>query len=274
MTTWTPPRRTSNKADIICRPGESLVDSPPDPSSKQWWRGPLDRMAEGDLRHWRNRHTIASHLISAIVFERARELSTTFTSGASIALMHSWDAAGVLSPGQLIRIPLDNAKEPDHSIDDVAEEIAEAVDRAAEGATDFSSLRVEMSAALTIRRDDNGEFYLELNLRIAGIESNERTVTPPGIAIANIQAEYVLGKRDFSERMLRGSDLRDRNLSGSDFHLVDLRFSNLSGCDLSMCDLRDANLRGCDLSGANLRGSNLAGTNLSGCNLHNADLPD
>ena len=269
---WSPPRRTSLKTDIACRPGESLASV--SPSQDKWWIGPFDRMAESDLRHWKNRHKIASHLISAIVFDRARELSDVFKSGASIALMYSWDVAGVLSPGQLIRIPVDG-KDPEQSIDEVAEKIAKAVDHAAIDIEDYTSLCVEVSAALSICRDETGAFYVEMNLRMSGVESSSgRTVTPPGIAISNIQAEYALGKRDFSKRLLRGCDLRNCNLSDSNFHSADLRFSNLRACDLSRCNLTDANLRGSDLSWANLRGANVSGINLSGCNLENADLPD
>jgi hypothetical protein len=68
---------------------------------------------------------------------------------------------------------------------------------------------------------------------------------------------------------LRGSNLRDSNLSGSD-----LRDSDLSDSDLSGSNLRDSHLSGSDLSGSDLRGSNLSGSDLSGSNLSGSDLRD
>ncbi|ENC5636669.1 pentapeptide repeat-containing protein [Salmonella enterica] len=83
---------------------------------------------------------------------------------------------------------------------------------------------------------------------------------------------------------LRGSDLRganlcDANLRGSDLrgaNLCDANLCDANLCDANLCDtnLRDTNLRGANLCGSDLRGANLCGSDLRGANLCDANLPD
>lgn len=83
---------------------------------------------------------------------------------------------------------------------------------------------------------------------------------------------------------LRGSDLREANLRGSNLCGSNLREANLRGSDLIGVNLRwadliganlsEANLRGSDLRDANLRRADLRWADLSGSNLSEADLRD
>jgi uncharacterized protein YjbI with pentapeptide repeats len=74
-----------------------------------------------------------------------------------------------------------------------------------------------------------------------------------------------------------GADLRDANLSETDFTYADLREANLHGADLRNADftyarLSYANLAGADLSYADLSNADLSDTNLHGAALRSADL--
>ena len=63
--------------------------------------------------------------------------------------------------------------------------------------------------------------------------------------------------RDLAHRSLRGADLREAQLVGTNFFMADLAGACLSGANLSGADLSGANLAGADLRGASLTGANL-----------------
>jgi uncharacterized protein YjbI with pentapeptide repeats len=71
---------------------------------------------------------------------------------------------------------------------------------------------------------------------------------------------------------LREADLSQANLSGTDLRKADLSRTNLIGADLRKADLTWANLSGADLSGANLSRSGLYMADLTLANLSGADL--
>lgn len=68
---------------------------------------------------------------------------------------------------------------------------------------------------------------------------------------------------------LRGADLNNADLRGTNLSLTDLR-----GADLRGADLRDANLKRANLMYANLRGADLRDANLKGIDFRSADLTD
>jgi uncharacterized protein YjbI with pentapeptide repeats len=104
----------------------------------------------------------------------------------------------------------------------------------------------------------------------------------------------LIKKRMESGLGLKGTDLRNANLTEVFLHNADLKDSlmlnaNLSGAKMksalmqgaklvnanfSGADLSGANLQGADLTGANLTGANLMGANLTGANLTAADLAE
>lgn len=76
---------------------------------------------------------------------------------------------------------------------------------------------------------------------------------------------------------LRGANLIEAVLLGSDLNSADLReahleMANLEGVQLFRADLEKADLRGARLTGANLRGANLLNADLTGANLTKADM--
>ncbi|MDP8907770.1 MAG: pentapeptide repeat-containing protein [Chloroflexota bacterium] len=79
------------------------------------------------------------------------------------------------------------------------------------------------------------------------------------------------------QRVLRGVDLRARNLNHLELWGIDLKGAQLDGANLAFVDLtasclQDAVLRGVNLAGADLRRADLRGTNLADANLHGARL--
>jgi len=105
----------------------------------------------------------------------------------------------------------------------------------------------------------------------------------------DIQAALiVIGRRDRSKDPKNGqldlsfTDMKNLNLSGSNFrqtnlYQVDLSGANLTGANLegailSAANLSRANLNLANLEGAILSAANLEGANLSGANLHRANL--
>ncbi|MFQ5534252.1 MAG: pentapeptide repeat-containing protein [Sphingomonadales bacterium] len=75
------------------------------------------------------------------------------------------------------------------------------------------------------------------------------------------------GEPDGERADLRGLNLSNLVLAGTDFVDADLSGANLSGCDLTDADFRRANLYN-----ASMRGAKLSGANLSHANLSDADL--
>jgi uncharacterized protein YjbI with pentapeptide repeats len=75
-----------------------------------------------------------------------------------------------------------------------------------------------------------------------------------------------------SQRVGRGAQLAECDLSGENLAGEDLSRADLSGANLSDANLRNAVLSRANLSGANLQGASLNGTNLQGANLAKADL--
>ena len=94
---------------------------------------------------------------------------------------------------------------------------------------------------------------------------------------------------DVSSAFLQGLELKNANLSRSDFSSADLRNSVLAGDDMTFANLNSANLRGAhldrarcaqadlrnsDLAGAALADVDLSGATLDGADLRGADLHD
>jgi hypothetical protein len=71
---------------------------------------------------------------------------------------------------------------------------------------------------------------------------------------------------------LRGTDLREVDLSWANLSGADLRRADLSGADLSEAHLSEANLSGAHLNRAYLSGADLLWADLSGADLGGADL--
>ena len=76
-------------------------------------------------------------------------------------------------------------------------------------------------------------------------------------------------RKNGTDIVLRGADLRWANL-----RCADLRDADLRGADLRWADLRGADLRWANLRCANLRWANLRCADLRGANLRCADLRD
>lgn len=81
-----------------------------------------------------------------------------------------------------------------------------------------------------------------------------------------------LADLDLRRAPLKGVDLHDRDISGSDLTGADLREANLRGVDLSRSVLDFADLSGADLTAANLAGATLVDTSLWNADLRGADL--
>jgi uncharacterized protein YjbI with pentapeptide repeats len=79
---------------------------------------------------------------------------------------------------------------------------------------------------------------------------------------------------NLSDTDLSRANLRNATLSGANLSDTDLSRASLSGANLSDANLRNADLRNADLSGANLRNATLSGANLSGASLSGANLSD
>jgi CRP-like cAMP-binding protein len=73
----------------------------------------------------------------------------------------------------------------------------------------------------------------------------------------------------FRER-LRGADLRDANLSGSDLRRADLRGAVLMGATFRDVNLREASFRGADLDGVHFTDVDLRGADFTGADLKGA----
>jgi len=105
----------------------------------------------------------------------------------------------------------------------------------------------------------------------------------PGVAEPQCDAIAAPGV-NWSNCLLRGSQLEGSDLSGAMLRNVNLSSSNLSqgklvGADLnyanlSLSELKDALLQNAQLKGANLRNANLRNANLEGADLSYADLTD
>ena len=81
-----------------------------------------------------------------------------------------------------------------------------------------------------------------------------------------------LSEADLRGTNLRGANLHEANLRGANLRGANLRGANLRGANLSGASLRGANLREADLRGASLRGANLSEADLCGAGLYGADL--
>jgi uncharacterized protein YjbI with pentapeptide repeats len=104
----------------------------------------------------------------------------------------------------------------------------------------------------------------------------------------------LIKKRMESGEGLKGTDLRNANLTEVFLHNADLKNAlmlnanltgakmkgammqgtKLMGASFSGADLSGANLMGADLTGASLKGANLTGANLSGANFTAADITE
>lgn len=83
--------------------------------------------------------------------------------------------------------------------------------------------------------------------------------------VDELRKRYAAGKRDFS-----WVDLRNADLSGSDFSGIQLYHANLAGANLTRTNLSKADLRRANLTGASLTGTNFMASNLARANLDRA----
>lgn len=124
------------------------------------------------------------------------------------------------------------------------------------------------------------------NQRLADLSVSDRD--------SSEKIKSLIKKRMESGQGLKGTDLRNANLTEVFLHNADLKDSlmlnaNLSGAKMKSAlmqgsklvnanfngaDLSGANLAGADFTGANLTGANLMGANLTGANFTAADLSD
>ena len=92
------------------------------------------------------------------------------------------------------------------------------------------------------------------------------------ISVGELLERYSKGEREFAHINLRGADLSEAILSGSNLPWAILKGAELIGADLSGANLQGANLRGADLSGTLLTDTNLEDADLRGSDLMGADL--
>jgi uncharacterized protein YjbI with pentapeptide repeats len=124
------------------------------------------------------------------------------------------------------------------------------------------------------------------NQRLADLSVSDRD--------SSEKIKSLIKKRMESGQGLKGTDLRNANLTEVFLHNADLKDSlmlnaNLSGAKMksalmqnsklvnanfSGADLSGANLQGADFTGANFTGANLMGANLTGANFTAADMAD
>ncbi|MGB8246883.1 MAG: pentapeptide repeat-containing protein, partial [Chlorobium sp.] len=109
------------------------------------------------------------------------------------------------------------------------------------------------------------------NARLRGVNLQQASMAGSDFEDANLD-EALLNGADFSGSNFQKADMKGAKLQGAKLQKANFDRTFLREADLSNADLTGANLYGAMLAGANLRGADLSGTSLFDADLEGADL--